>query len=301
MRLLNLILAASVMLSTPANAIFFFVIPIPKGKVNPDAVNANLEQRRHSMCAAYHLNVVDPDLSGKKEDSWRGEVFKNAAERMTGFPEFKKLTGIYVRQWQLQMKSSYQAGMSYSQMLADACNKVAFPYDKSQYDTWGIIKTYAPNATNLEALQIPAKPIDFNSWFSGAQFPKGIRPTSLTKAVANVRVAPSGEVTFCEIDQSSSNDQLDALACDMIRKNGRFSPEIQGFRLVGSEHDISIDWASALPTQSAPVNAPLAPIKAQLGDPTFELAVSRCTRMGYTPGSKDYKVCINQQLNLLSK
>ena len=108
-------------------------------------------------------------------------------------------------------------------------------------------------------------------------------------------------MTFCEIDQSSSNDQLDALACDMIRKNGRFSPEIQGFRIVGSEHDISIDWASALPTQSAPVNASLAPIKAQLGDPTFELAVSRCTRMGYTPGSKDYKVCINQQLNLLSK
>lgn len=301
MRGLKLFLMATLMFSAPANAIFFFVIPIPKGKVNPDSVNATLEQRRHSMCAAYHLNVVDPELSGKKENSWRGEIVNAAGERMVGFPEFKKLTGIYIRQWQLQMKSSYQAGMAYSQMLADACNKIVFPYDKSQYEDWKMIKLHAPNAKSVEELQIDSQPINVNAWFANAQWPKDARAASITKTIASVRVSSSGDVTFCEVDQSSKNASLDTQACELIRKNGKFSPQIEGFRLTGSDHTISVDWPSMFSQQTQKTPPTQRDASRDVADPTFEMAVNRCTKMGYVPSTPDYKTCVSQQLTLLSR
>jgi hypothetical protein len=302
MRKIIILMLSVFFVSEPANAIFFFIVfPLPKGNVNPDTVNATLEQRRYSMCAAYHSNVIDPDLSGKKQDSWRGEIMQLANDGVSTFPDFKKLTGIYIRQWQLQSKNSYQAGTDYSRILALSCNKIDLPYDKSQYDNWQLIKKYMPNATGLATLSVDAKPIDLALWFAGASLPKDIKLATLKNSVVHVRTNALGKTSFCELDTSSGNNQLDVLACSVAMEKGRFSPQINGFQLIGSEHDVAVDWGVIYRARGDTLRSPAPVASKKLNDPIFDLAVNRCTKMGHAEESLDYKQCLSTQVGLLSK
>jgi len=301
MRKLSVLLAATVLWVTPANAIFFFVIPIPRGNVNPNSVDATLDQRRNSMCAALHKIGIDPELSGKLEDSWHGEIMSLTAQNMSQFPNYKKLTGIYIRQWQLQTKQNFQAGERYSRMLQDSCNKISLPFNKSQYDNWVIIKRVAPNATDIENLRIEASPLDLGSWFLGETLPRVTNLKTVKNTVATVQVNATGMVTNCEIDQSSTNAELDAAACPVIFSKGRFSPEIDGFRIIGSTHDLTINWLEIYSASGVGVPAKKSAGGISGNDPILNMAINRCLKMGHSEGQNAYKQCLNTQLNLLSK
>lgn len=295
----RLFAAALAMLSAPAQAFFFIMIPIPRGNADPDKIEANLEQRHHAMCVAYHLNVIDPNLSGKKEASWHGEVMQIASEKMAAFPNHKKLAGTYVRQWQLQAKNNFQAGMSYSQMLANACLKIDLPYDKSQYDNWKKIKSYFPNASNYASLSLDAAPIDAKSWFENIDLPKLPKAYSVKETVVHVRTDATGKAISCEVDKSSADERLDLLACSTVIAKGRFSPQINGFAIAGGDVDMAVSWPDIYARATSAPRPTQAP--AVDNDPVLSMAMNRCSQMGHLNGSASYKSCIAAQIDLISK
>lgn len=115
---------------------FFFIFPIPRGSVDPDKIDASLEQRKLAMCAAYHQNVIDPEVSGKRETTYHGDIVKAVMDRLSTFPNAKKLVGTYIGQWRLQAKQNYQSGQDYARMLIEGCNHANLPVNKLQYDDW---------------------------------------------------------------------------------------------------------------------------------------------------------------------
>ena len=129
-------IAASLLsLTSAAQAFpFLFIIPIPKGSANPDGLEATLLQRQNAMCAAYNLTAIDPSLSGKRETTWRGKVAAAAQANVADFQSFVELRNRYTRQWQLQSKNSYQAGMDYSNNLLAACKAVNLPTTQGEYE-----------------------------------------------------------------------------------------------------------------------------------------------------------------------
>lgn len=306
--------AASSVAASPVYGQFFFLIPLPKGSANPDAIDANLNQRQNAMCATYHERAIDPTLSGKRENTWRGEVSRLAADRMKDFPAFKDLKNRYARQWQLQAKNSYQAGVEYSRNLLTACNEVDLPYDKGQYENWKKILNFYPNSQSVFKMVRPAAAVATENWLNGIEW-GSVRPlTTVRSTIVEVLVQTSGKPGSCEIKVSSGTPELDALACEAVNKNGQFIPPIEGFSIRSDYIDYNFNWpavfqarlaaqAKGAATEAQASKPPSQPADRNTGsrDPDLETAVNRCTTIGFAPGSEKFKQCVSEQLRLLAR
>lgn len=300
--------------SAPVNAQFFFLIPLPKGSANPDTIDANLNQRQNAMCAAYHERAIDPLLSGKRENTWRGEIAKTAAERMKAFQPFNDLKNRYARQWQLQAKNSYQAGVEYSRNLLSACNEADLPYDKSQYDNWKVILQLYPNSTSILKMVHPAQAKSSEHWLDGINWFSVTPPKNLKSTMLEVLVETSGKPSSCVVKTTSGAPQLDTLACEAVTKNGAFTPPIDGFSIRSDYIDYEFNWPAFYqarwPAQPKLVvkqsEAPIVkPDQISVGtaspDQDLDKAVNRCKIIGHLPRSAEFKRCVSEQLRLLAR
>jgi hypothetical protein len=324
------LVAASVASQASAIIPFFFVFPIPHSSVDPDKIEASLEQRKLAMCAAYHQNVIDPEISGKKEDSYHGDVVKTVVDRLSTFSNSKKLIGAYIGQWRLQAKQNYQSGQDYARILIDGCNRSNLPVNKLQYDAWK-----NPSVTNAASQpsvrNIPARPIKLDGLISTNDFPSTVRPIKAEYAVGmTLQIDRSGKVVDCFIDATSGSDPLDDATCNLLKQRAQFTPAVEEGYLVVSEYKFTQRWVTSerslvpantsvakLPPptpartlQPSAVAQPVAPktqpvevpvAQATSSDAIFDTAMNRCDRIGFKRGQADFKSCVMQQIRLLSE
>jgi hypothetical protein len=121
--------------STVASA-WFFIIPIPSPAYDPDKIEASKEQRQLAMCAAFHREVVDPNLSGSRKTSWRSKVEDAVVAELKGFDAREKLITAYAKQWGMQTKSSSERGQSWGKMLQIGCDNAGFPVEEKEFAEW---------------------------------------------------------------------------------------------------------------------------------------------------------------------
>lgn len=129
----------------------FFIIPLPSPKYDPDKIDATKEQRQLAMCAAFHREVVDPNLSGSRKTSWRAKVEDAVVVGLKGFESREKLITAYAKQWALQTKSSSERGQSWGRMLQTGCDNSGFPVEEKEYLEWA-----AKNAARATPAGIPS-------------------------------------------------------------------------------------------------------------------------------------------------
>lgn len=313
-------------ISTSAIAIpLFFIFPIPRGSVDPDKIDATVDQRKLAMCAAYHQNVIDPEISGKREDSYHGDVVKAVMGRLSSFAPAKKLIGAYIGQWRLQSKQSYQAGQDYTRMLVAGCSHSNLPVIKLQYDAWR-----APNASFTDpkpsVRSIPAAPIALEKVILSSDFPLKVRPNKTDYIVSTtLQVDRKGDVVDCFIEATSGSDVLDDTTCSLLKQRAKFSPAVEDGNIVVSEYNYVQRWqlsrgnasfdpaiapspplrspeTTSATQSSSPVSQPIsAPADRKISDDAIlDNAMKRCDRIGFKRGKDDFKDCVMQQIRLLS-
>lgn len=314
-------------LSTNAFAIpFFFIFPIPRGSVNPDKIDASLEQRKLAMCAAYHQNVIDPEIDGKREASYHGDVVNTVVNKLSSFTNSKKLIGAYIGQWRLQTKQSYQSGQDYTRMLVEGCNYSNLPVNKIQHDVWKNAAT-AVTAKPVSLRDIPPQPIKLDGVISSTDFPSNIIPVKAAYTVSTtLQIDRSGRVVDCFIDASSGSELLDERTCNLLKQRAEFSPASVNGVVAVSEFQYTHVWSNTTianssrarsgsdpakkSTSSTPPKAqadPKAPaqvnsaLSSATGDPILETAINRCDRIGFKRETGEFRGCVTEQINLLSK
>jgi hypothetical protein len=92
------------------------------------------------MCAAFHREVVDPNLSGSRKTSWRSKVEEAVVAELRGFEARKKLITAYGKQWGMQTKSSSERGQSWGKMLQIGCDNSGFPVEEKEYLEWSSLR-----------------------------------------------------------------------------------------------------------------------------------------------------------------
>lgn len=309
-------------LSTNALAIpFFFIFPIPRGSVNPDKIDASLEQRKLAMCAAYHENVIDPEIDGKRETSYHGDVVSTVVNKLSSFTNSKKLIGAYIGQWRLQTKQSYQSGQDYARMLVEGCNYSNLPVNKIQHDVWKNAAT-AVTAKPFSIRDIPPQPIKLDEVISSADFPSKTVPVKARYAVSTtLQIDRSGKVVDCFIEASSGSELLDETTCDLLKQRAQFLPGSVDGVVAVSEFQYTYAWsnptvasapgmtAGTEPAQfskvkAVPVAAPVQNVFAArpaTGDVILDTAINRCDRIGFKRDTSEFRGCVTEQISLLSK
>lgn len=305
---------------------FFFIFPIPRGSVNPDKIEASIEQRKLAMCAAYHQNVIDPDIDGKREASYHGDVVNTVVNKLSNFTNSKKLIGAYIGQWQLQSKQSYQSGQDYSRMLIEGCNHSNLPVNKIQHEVW---KSPSSSASVAAASlgDIPPRPIKLDGVISSTDFPSNVVPVKAAYNVSTtLQIDRSGRVVDCFIDASSGSELLDETTCNLLKQRAEFSPASVNGAVAVAEFQHTHAWSNpavtsasrattgATAAQSARVKTvpsagiqPNALIKntvAQVsttGDLVLDAAINRCDRIGFKRETSEFRGCVTEQISLLSK
>ena len=309
-------------LSTSALAIpFFFVFPIPRGSVNPDKIDASLEQRKLAMCAAYHQNVIDPEIDGKREASYHGDVVNTVVNKLSSFTNSKKLIGAYIGQWRLQTKQSYQSAQDYARMLVEGCNYSNLPVNKIQHDVWKSAAS-SVSATAASLRDIPPRPIKLDGIISNTDFPSNVVPVKAAYNVSTtLQIDRSGRVVDCFIDASSGSELLDERTCNLLKQRAEFSPASVNGVFAVSEIQYTYAWSNptvasasgtttgATPAQSprvkaiqiaGPVQNTTAPTSA-IGDVILDTALNRCDRIGFKRDTIEFRGCVTEQIRLLSK
>ena len=133
---LSAVAAVSLGLASSVASAWFFIIPLPSPKYDPDKIEATREQRQLAMCAAFHREVVDPNLSGSRKTSWRSKVEEVVVAELKGFEAREKLITAYGKQWGMQTKSSSERGQSWGKMLQIGCDNAGFPVEEKEYVEW---------------------------------------------------------------------------------------------------------------------------------------------------------------------
>lgn len=303
-------------LHAPAHALFFFVIPIPKGSANPDAMEATLPQRQSAMCAAYQINVIDPNLSGKRETSWRGQVADAARRQVAPYEKFTELRNRYIRQWQLQAKNSYQAGLDYSVMLNKSCVSAGLPQTEEQFGLWTEILPSLKIGQIASDYKSEAKIDNFEEVFALELLPKIKVNSSLQKSQLDLRVSGDGKVEYCEYNKISGNDILDNFACSQLRAVGKYTPAISDLSRVAAYLELEIDWPALYARKSAAdranggasmpgglVDYAPGPGSATGGvahDTVMIFATQRCDVIEGKRGTPAYRSCLSKQIELIS-
>jgi TonB family protein len=236
--------AANGPLSPQASAQFFFIIPIPRSQADPDSINATLAQRKVAMCAAFHKEVIDPDLDGTRDQSWHGDVIHTAMQRLSDFAEAKKLVGAYMGQWNRQQKQSVESGRVYGRMLIEGCAVANLPGFKVQYDYWKTLK--ADDKGKVASLRhIPARPINLDSVITSADFPAGFHPAqrNFTTGV-RLQIDRKGAVTRCDVEQPSGSDELDRATCALLTARARFVPAFEDGIFAVQDYPFTQTWTA---------------------------------------------------------
>lgn len=295
----------------PAHAFFFFVFPIPKGSADPDSMDATLTQRQNAMCAAFQLNAIDPTLGGKREKTWRGEVAALAEGQVAPYARFVELRNRYIRQWQAQAKSSYEAGMSYSRMLMDSCEDAGLPQTAKQYKVWNEIKPHLREGQNAKDYKSEIEILNFEALFSPDTLRDLKIPPKIEKALVEVRVLPDGKVDYCQYNKRSGSDELDAFACSLLSSVAQFKPAISELGYTLDYKELEIDWPSLYarrtPASVTPGNAvarqPNNSVRPTSSfDPVMDAAIQRCDAIiGGSRTTVEYRLCLSRQIQLLSK
>lgn len=305
---------------------FFFIIPIPRGSVDPDKIDASLDQRKLAMCAAYHQNVIDPEIDGKREASYHGDVVNTVVGRLSNFKNSKKLIGAYIGQWRLQTKQSYQSGQNYTRMLIEGCNYSNLPVNKIQHDVWKNGAT-AVTAKPVSLLDIPPKPLKLDGVISSTDFPANILPVKTLYTVSTtLQIDRSGRVVDCFIDATSGSELLDETTCNLLKQRAEFSPASVDGVVAVSEFQYTHAWSNPTIANSSrtgngsdPAKKSISPMspKAQLdpkapvqkttvpasatGDVILDTAINRCDRIGFKRETSEFRGCVTEQISLLSK
>jgi len=317
-------------IATNAMAIpFFFVFPIPRSSVDPDKIEASLEQRKLAMCAAYHQNVIDPEISGKKENSYHGDIVKTVMDRLSTLANAKKLVGAYIGQWRSQAKQNYQSGQDYARILIDGCNHSNLPVNKIQYDSWK--NPSVANATSQPSVSnFPARPIKLDGLISASDFPLSVRTSNAEYVVSvTLQVDRVGKVVDCFIDVTSGSQALDDATCNLLKQRAQFTPAVEDGYVAVSEYKYTQRWVApkavthsnavpAAPLATAPkrivqpsiVAQPIAPTAQPVRAPTsqnlnddaiLDTAMNRCERIGFQRGQADFKTCVLGQIRILTE
>lgn len=217
--------------AAPTTAQFFFIFPLPRGPSDPDKIEATSEQRQYAMCSAYHANVIDPNLSGNRQKSWRGDVMRSAEDAMKEFPQFMDLRNRYIRQWQLQIKGSFEAGTSYSQMLANGCVKAGLPYAQEQLSAASLNKGPSAQAPLVRLVDREAEPLELPASVNKVAFTK--TPIDTSSILLDVEITKDGRPKSCRSFVDGANVQLETEACQYIA-SWSFKPKVEsGFATAG--------------------------------------------------------------------
>jgi hypothetical protein len=229
-------------LPSPAAAQFFFLIPIPRFGGNPDSINATSEQRKLAMCAAFHQEVVDSDMNGKRADSWHGEITQIVMQRLKTFPEAKKLVGAYMGQWARQQKQNYESGQAYARVMMEGCGSANLPVHKMQYDYW---KTLTPDSTGQTASldHIPPRPVKLDGLIGASDFPAGFHATKpMYLTTVSLQIDAKGTVVDCFVEESSGAEEIDDATCNLLKARAEFLPAFEDGRLYPSQYRYQQTW-----------------------------------------------------------
>jgi hypothetical protein len=211
--------------TVPAHAQFFFIFPLPRGPSDPDKIEATTEQRQYAMCSAYHANVIDPNLSGNRQKSWRGDVMRSAESAMKSFPQFLDLRNRYIRQWQLQMKSSFESGKSYSQMMAKGCTNSGLPYSQEQAAALRSNTVVGAEKGIIKISDREAEPINLPEVIQGIRFSN--QSLGRSSLLLDLEITKDGRPKACRSFIDGTNVQLETEACDILARMA-FRPKIEG-------------------------------------------------------------------------
>jgi hypothetical protein len=234
-------------LPSPAVAQFFFIIPIPRSSANPDTISATSDQRKLAMCAAFHEDVIDPDISGTRQGSWHGEVIHAAMQRLTDYPDAKKLIGAYMGQWNRQQKQNFEAGRAYGRTMAEGCSAANLPMLSVQYDYWKRLPADTSGAATSLA-HIPAEPVKLDNLITSADFPAGFHPAKPVYATAvSLQIDAKGSVADCFVEETSGSEQIDDATCNLLKTRAQFRPAFEDGYLVVSEYRYRQKWPAPAP------------------------------------------------------
>lgn len=211
--------------TVPAHAQFFFIFPLPRGPSDPDKIEATTEQRQYAMCSAYHANVIDPNLSGNRQKSWRGDVMRSAESAMKNFPQFLDLRNRYIRQWQLQMKSSFESGKSYSQMMAKGCTNSGLPYSQEQTAALRNNTVVGAEKGIVKTSDREDEPINLPEVIQGIRFSN--QSLGRSSLLLDLEITKDGRPKACRSFIDGTNVELETEACDILARMA-FRPKIEG-------------------------------------------------------------------------
>lgn len=303
-RSFGLLLTAWISLSASvaANAQFFFLFPIPRGPSDPDKVEATSDQRQFAMCAAYNANVLDPNLSGNRNTSWRGDVIRAAKTSMKDYQKFDDLMNRYIRQWRLQMKSSYEAGLSYSKTLTKGCISSGLPYSVEQVSAWK--SSSSPSTLSVAKLSdrdpVPSVPL---SVVENIQFSENaINSKSI---LLEAEITKEGKVKSCRSFVDGANRAIETQSCQILSRQ-QFNPRIESsfptagfYQIYASSYTPPAAAANQVVKTNNITSAPKITNQNTGDDPVLDKAMIRCKAMGYKQGSAQFGSCVERQIGRL--
>lgn len=265
--LIKVAFLATIAASTvPAYAQFFFIFPLPRGPSDPDKIEATSEQRQYAMCSAYHANVIDPNLAGNRQKSWRGDVMRSAEAAMKNFPQYLDLRNRYIRQWQLQMKISFEAGKSYSQMMAKGCTNSGLPYSQEQIAALRNNTFVGAEKGIVKISDREAEPINLPEVIQGIRFSN--QSLGRSSLLLDLEITKDGRPKACRSFIDGTNVKLETEACDILARMA-FRPKIEGTFPTAGFYQVYASNNTPAPSPSVlrPASSPTV-VRAATSSPT---------------------------------
>lgn len=129
---------------------------------------------------------------------------------------------------------------------------------------------------------------------------------SSSALVLNLELSSTGAITAC--NSTSGDVGLTRSACQIAKRKLVFTPSknVRG-QGVASRYDLAVDLSSNSGGGDAPLQAPRqisidqkSNISAESDDKILQSAIKRCELIGFEKGANDYKVCVTDQIKILS-
>jgi hypothetical protein len=124
--------------------------------------------------------------------------------------------------------------------------------------------------------------------------------------VLNLELSATGAITAC--NSTSGDVSLTRSACQIAKRKLVFTPSknVRG-QGVASRYDLAVDLSSNNGGGDAPLQAPRPKSIDQesnsgtvLDDKILQNAIKRCELIGFEKGTSDYKICVTDQIKILS-
>jgi hypothetical protein len=223
---------------------------------------------------------------------------------MSDYASFDDLMNRYIRQWRLQIKSSYEAGMAYSKTLVNGCLSVGLPYTFEQVASWKsspVPSTLTANKlTDRDPFPVAPLSIVENIHFSE-------RPISDKSILIETEITKEGRVKSCRSFVEGANRSLETQSCQILAQQ-QFSPKIEGsfptfgfYQIYVSPHS----QRSATTGQQTRVEEANRRSEDQTqisgDDPVLRKAMIRCNAIGHKQGTPQFGSCVERQIGQLEQ